>query len=189
VQEKAHTLANLLHIDVGELGKLLDHVGLSERQRDILRRYYGIGCRAETLGSIGNSSGCSHERIRQIKVKGEQILAHAIRNQSEVKDKHILDWTVDQFFTRERAAEAGIGSDFTLVRLTNCLKHEYKYGYQRFRKWSTDGDVTMRWVLDRTTHEILCIPNSGRKTFNAIQAMLATAGLALKEWSIDSQRN
>lgn len=43
---------------------------LDDKELTILDRYYGLnGCREETLKDIGDSFGCTRERIRQIKFK------------------------------------------------------------------------------------------------------------------------
>lgn len=56
---------------------LLSH--LSRRDQDVLRKFYGIDVREETLESIGEYYGLTRERARQIKEK-------AIRKIREIKD-------------------------------------------------------------------------------------------------------
>jgi RNA polymerase primary sigma factor len=42
---------------------------LSERERDIIRMFFGIGCQEMTLEEIGDKFGLTRERVRQIKEK------------------------------------------------------------------------------------------------------------------------
>ena len=42
---------------------------LSERERDILKMFFGIGCSERTLEEIGTEFGLTRERVRQIKEK------------------------------------------------------------------------------------------------------------------------
>ncbi|MDR3138002.1 MAG: sigma-70 family RNA polymerase sigma factor [Tannerellaceae bacterium] len=53
------------------LSKEIDRVLsiLSERESDILRLFFGIGCREMTLEEIGDKFGLTRERVRQIKEK------------------------------------------------------------------------------------------------------------------------
>ena len=54
---------------------------LSERERDIVRNFFGIGCREMTLEEIGDQFGLTRERVRQIKEKAIRRL----RNTSKSK--------------------------------------------------------------------------------------------------------
>ena len=56
---------------------LLSH--LSPREQDVLRKFYGIDVREETLESIGEYHGLTRERARQIKEK-------AVRKLRDIKD-------------------------------------------------------------------------------------------------------
>jgi RNA polymerase sigma factor (sigma-70 family) len=47
---------------------------LSDRQREFILRYYGIGRESEILESISRTEGISRERVRQIKAKGVEKL-------------------------------------------------------------------------------------------------------------------
>ena len=47
---------------------------LTDRQRDIICRRFGIGCEPETLEEIGTSYGVTRERIRQLEVKAMERL-------------------------------------------------------------------------------------------------------------------
>ena len=49
------------------------------RIRDVLARFYGIGCECENLAEIGKSYGLTRERIRQIKMQGLRLLCHVSR--------------------------------------------------------------------------------------------------------------
>ena len=50
-----------------EVERALDH--LSERERDIIRYFFGIGCSEMTLEEIGEKFDLTRERVRQIKEK------------------------------------------------------------------------------------------------------------------------
>jgi RNA polymerase primary sigma factor len=56
--------------------------GLSEREADILKLYFGLsnGGKNYTLEEIGKRYGLTRERIRQIKEKGIQRLRHSSRS-------------------------------------------------------------------------------------------------------------
>lgn len=55
---------------VSDVKRLLEEVNLTDRQRDIIRKRFGIGYdRKITLREIGKEKNLTHERIRQIEVK------------------------------------------------------------------------------------------------------------------------
>lgn len=45
---------------------------LTEREREILKLFYGIGCKNMTLAAIASKSGFTEERVRQTKEKALQ---------------------------------------------------------------------------------------------------------------------
>ncbi|NLA25561.1 MAG: sigma-70 family RNA polymerase sigma factor [Bacteroidales bacterium] len=49
---------------------------LTERERDIVRYFFGIGCQEKTLEEIGEEFGLTRERVRQIKEKAIRRLRH-----------------------------------------------------------------------------------------------------------------
>jgi RNA polymerase primary sigma factor len=49
---------------------------LTERERDIIRYFFGIGCPEKTLEEIGEEFGLTRERVRQIKEKAIRRLRH-----------------------------------------------------------------------------------------------------------------
>jgi len=49
---------------------------LTERERDIIRYFFGIGCPEKTLEEIGEEFGLTRERVRQIKEKAVRRLRH-----------------------------------------------------------------------------------------------------------------
>ena len=51
-----------------EIDRALDSL-LQERERDIIRMFFGIGCQEMTLEEIGDKFGLTRERVRQIKEK------------------------------------------------------------------------------------------------------------------------
>jgi RNA polymerase primary sigma factor len=53
---------------------------LTERERDIIRFFFGIGCQEMTLEEIGEKFGLTRERVRQIKEKAIRRLRHASRS-------------------------------------------------------------------------------------------------------------
>ena len=53
---------------------------LTDRERDIIRYFFGIGCPEMTLEEIGEKFGLSRERVRQIKEKAIRRLRHSSRN-------------------------------------------------------------------------------------------------------------
>jgi len=53
---------------------------LTERERDIIRYFFGIGCQEMTLEEIGEQFGLTRERVRQIKEKAIRRLRHASRS-------------------------------------------------------------------------------------------------------------
>ena len=52
---------------------------LTLRERDIIRMFFGIGCREMTLEEIGEKFGMTRERIRQIKEKAIKRLRQGLR--------------------------------------------------------------------------------------------------------------
>ena len=53
---------------------------LTERERDIIRSFFGIGCQEMTLEEIGEHFGLTRERVRQIKEKAIRRLRHTTRS-------------------------------------------------------------------------------------------------------------
>jgi len=53
---------------------------LTERERDIIRYFFGIGCQEMTLEEIGEKFALTRERVRQIKEKAIRRLRHASRS-------------------------------------------------------------------------------------------------------------
>ncbi len=53
---------------------------LTDRERDIIRYFFGIGCPEMTLEEIGEEFGLTRERVRQIKEKAIRRLRHSSRN-------------------------------------------------------------------------------------------------------------
>ena len=53
---------------------------LTDRGRDIIRYFFGIGCPEMTLEEIGEKFGLTRERVRQIKEKAIRRLRHSSRN-------------------------------------------------------------------------------------------------------------
>ncbi len=53
---------------------------LTDRERDIIRYFFGIGCSEMTLEEIGEKFGLTRERVRQIKEKAIRRLRHSSRN-------------------------------------------------------------------------------------------------------------
>jgi RNA polymerase primary sigma factor len=53
---------------------------LTERERDIIRYFFGLGCPEKTLEEIGEEFGLTRERVRQIKEKAIRRLRHTSRS-------------------------------------------------------------------------------------------------------------
>ena len=53
---------------------------LTERERDIIRLFFGINCQEMTLEEIGEKFGLTRERVRQIKEKAIRRLQHSSRS-------------------------------------------------------------------------------------------------------------
>jgi len=53
---------------------------LTERERDIVKYFFGIGCTEMTLEEIGEKFDLTRERVRQIKEKSIRRLKHSARS-------------------------------------------------------------------------------------------------------------
>ena len=53
---------------------------LSEKERAVIRYYYGVGGKEMSLEEIGNELNLTRERVRQIKEKAIRRLRHSSRN-------------------------------------------------------------------------------------------------------------
>jgi RNA polymerase primary sigma factor len=62
-----------------EITRTLDSL-LAERERDIVRAFFGIGCPEMTLEEIGDQFGLTRERVRQIKEKAIRRLRGNAKN-------------------------------------------------------------------------------------------------------------
>lgn len=74
-------IADKLLIDES-LSKEIDRAlaTLTERERDIIRYFFGIACQEMTLEEIGEKFGLTRERVRQIKEKAIRRLRHTSRS-------------------------------------------------------------------------------------------------------------
>lgn len=72
-----------VHLSVNELRHLTRNCLdiLKERERDVIRRRFGIDCDEQTLEAIGQSYGLTRESIRQIEKKAMWKLKHSRRIQ------------------------------------------------------------------------------------------------------------
>lgn len=61
-----------------EVDRALDT--LTDREKDIVRFFFGIGCSEMTLEEIGERFGLTRERVRQIKEKAIRRLRHSTRS-------------------------------------------------------------------------------------------------------------
>lgn len=57
-------------------------VTLSEREQTILRGYFGINQREMSLEEIGEQTGLTRERVRQLKEKAIKRLRHNVKSDS-----------------------------------------------------------------------------------------------------------
>lgn len=64
-----------------EINRALDSM-LSERERDIVRMFYGINCQEMTLEEIGERFALTRERVRQIKEKALRKLRNNPQNKN-----------------------------------------------------------------------------------------------------------
>lgn len=62
-----------------EIERALDAL-LQERERDIVKMFFGIGCAEMTLEEIGDQFGLTRERVRQIKEKAIRRLRGNSKN-------------------------------------------------------------------------------------------------------------
>ena len=62
-----------LHQDIAAI---LNHI-LTAKEREIILRSFGIGCKEEGLEDIGVSLGLSRERVRQIREKALRTIRHS----------------------------------------------------------------------------------------------------------------
>lgn len=73
--DSPHTDSSLINESLSrEIDRTL--ATLTERERDIIRYFFGIGCQEKTLEEIGEEFGLTRERVRQIKEKAVRRLRH-----------------------------------------------------------------------------------------------------------------
>ena len=131
-----------------------------------------------TLEKAGKPHGISRERTRQILV---QSLRRAFGGRHHPLYRHIISdmpkpeivtfpgtrQAVPKSYAVQIITEESKVGDLQLsVRVSNCLKN--------------DGLVTVADVLKLTPHELLSIPNFGRKCMMELDAVLKGHGFALK---------
>lgn len=77
--EIPHTDANLIKESLSlEIERAL--ATLTDREREIIKCSFGIGCREMSLEEIGDKFGLTRERVRQIKEKAIRRLRHSSRS-------------------------------------------------------------------------------------------------------------
>ncbi len=130
-----------------------------ERARDVLVRRFGLGTNAEheTLESIGDRSGITRERVRQIEAAG----LDAIRNSAVFKDAAPA---LDEVARHIEKLGAVVSEDELLASLSNDDKGRNRFrfllvlGSRFYRERETD-DFLARWHIDPSTakriHEAL----------------------------------
>jgi len=130
-----------------------------ERARDVLVRRFGLGTntKRETLEAIGNRSGITRERVRQIEAAGLE----AIRDSSLFKE---LQPAFDDLAKHIKKLGAIVPEDALLdsVARDENGKNRFRFilvlGASFFRERETD-DFLARWHIDSTTandiHEAL----------------------------------
>lgn len=122
-----------------------------ERARDVLVRRFGLGANAEreTLEAIGDRSGITRERVRQIEAAGLE----AVRGSKAFKDadgaleelrKHVESMGV---LVPEEELLAGLGKD---EKTRNRFRFLLVAGSAFFRERETD-DFYARWHVDHET--------------------------------------
>ncbi|MFV0346314.1 MAG: RNA polymerase sigma factor RpoD/SigA [Bacteroidales bacterium] len=62
----------------GEINRVLS--SLTDRESDIVKMFFGIGCQEMTLEEIGEEFGLTRERVRQIKEKAIRRLRHTSKS-------------------------------------------------------------------------------------------------------------
>ncbi|MFV0482585.1 MAG: sigma-70 family RNA polymerase sigma factor, partial [Bacteroidales bacterium] len=62
----------------GEINRVLST--LTDRESDIVKMFFGIGCQEMTLEEIGEEFGLTRERVRQIKEKAIRRLRHTSKS-------------------------------------------------------------------------------------------------------------
>jgi RNA polymerase primary sigma factor len=62
-----------------EIDRALDSMP-QEREREIIKMFFGIGCQEMTLEEIGDKFGLTRERVRQIKEKAIRKLRNNSKN-------------------------------------------------------------------------------------------------------------
>jgi hypothetical protein len=122
-----------------------------ERARDVLIRRFGLGASSarETLEAIGDRSGITRERVRQIEAAGLESVrkGKAFKNaegQFEELRKHIEALGV---IVPEDELLAGLGQD---TKARNRFRFLLVAGSSFFRERETD-DFFARWHVDRAT--------------------------------------
>ena len=68
---------------IGELRRLIDR--LDERQRHVVRRFFGVGAEPLTMAEIAQEMGLKRERVRQIRDKAVRHIMKMTKN-AELKN-------------------------------------------------------------------------------------------------------
>lgn len=108
---------------------------LSNREREIVIRVFGIGVREETLESIGDTFGLTRERVRQIKEKAIKKLREMMsivskeRNHVEslcTRDKDSTEQNMTAKDAEETQTMRDVKKAFTQDRKININLHEHQ---------------------------------------------------------------
>lgn len=176
-EEQAQKLAALFEAEIATL---------TEREADITRRRFGIGYETHTFKELGEASGLSLERTRQIQMKALRKLIHPQRSQGirlllieagVFESSEEVTAQQHYLLLKEKAANNTTLSDAELatisierlgisIRSANCLKNE---GINTLLDLKAKTEVDLRKML-----------NFGRKSFLEVRDAVAPFGVHLE---------
>ncbi len=166
---------------------------LTEREKNILKLYFGLDNKPMKLDEIGEIYNFTRERIRQIKEKSIRRLWHDHNSKPLKKLYGYSDHEIQDRFTKieiDRKVEEKLREERELERINSNQKKEidlnkniYDFEFSvRTNNTLRAADIkTINELLNYSESDLLKFRNFGRKSFVEIVEFLDEYGLELKQ--------
>jgi hypothetical protein len=158
---------------------------LDSRKAEAFARYYGLDAHMPHFDhEVGSALHIKHSSARALRMEAVQMLRKLIRTPMKTGlDPHAaLRMNIEDFFTDERAIAARVSVEL-IHRFLNCAGFEWAgFDGSGWRRPGRLNGIPVLRILQNTKTELLRWPNMGPHTLEAVQKVLATAGIPSEGW-------